>query len=68
LAQLLKNGERPEMIMGGLRYAWEKSPLSPVDLKLKLKALLDCDIDIKTGRLQPDFALENLIIRLCGFV
>ncbi len=68
LAQLLKNGERPEMIMGGLRYSWEKASLSPVELKLRLRVLLDCDIDIKTGRLQPDFALENLVIRLCGFV
>ncbi len=68
LSQLLKNGERPEMIMGGLRYSWEKSPLSPVELKQRFNALLDCDIDIKTSRLQPDFALENLIIRLCSFV
>ncbi len=64
LAQLLKNGERPEMIMGGLRYSWEKYPPAPVELRKRLNALLSCDIDIKTGRLQPDFALEKLIVKL----
>ncbi len=67
LAQLFNDGERPERIMGGLRYAWEKNPASPTELSKRLKALLNCDIDIKTGRLRPEFALENLIVKLCGF-
>lgn len=67
LAQLFNDGQRPERIMGGLRYAWEKNPVSPTELRKRLRALLNCDIDIKTGRLRPEFALENLIVKLCGF-
>ncbi|MFH0826597.1 MAG: hypothetical protein V1923_01715 [Candidatus Omnitrophota bacterium] len=66
LNQLLKNGERPERILGGLRYAWEKDTAPPVEMKRKLHLLLLCDIDIKTGRLKPLFALEKLVVGLCG--
>lgn len=67
LNQLLNDGERPERILGGLRYTCEKDPASPMEKKRRLKLLLNCDIDIKTGRLKPDFALEKLVICLCGF-
>lgn len=60
LNQLLENGEKPERILGGLRYAGENDAR-------RIKALLDCDIDIKTGRLKAPFALEKLVIRLCSF-
>jgi len=66
LDQLLKNGERPERILGGLRYIWERDSASPLKIRRKLKLLLNCDIDIKRGRLKPVFALEKLIISLCG--
>lgn len=67
LSQLLNEGQRPERILGGLRYAWEKDTMHQVVLKRRLRLLLDCDIDIKTGRLKAPFALEKLIISLCGF-
>ena len=67
LNQLLKNGEKPERILGGLRYAGEKNAGLSAQTKKVLKALLDCDIDIKTSRLKADFALEKLVIRLCSF-
>ncbi len=66
LQQLLKNGERPERILGGLRSSWMRNNSNPAELKKKLKLLLTCDLDIKTGRLKPAFALERLIIKLCG--
>lgn len=66
LSQLLKDGEKPERILGGLRYVWERDSVSGVETRKRLKALLDCDIDIKTGKLRPDFALEKLVVRLCG--
>jgi len=66
LNQLLKNGERPERILGGLRYVWEKEVAYPIEMRKRLKLLLNCDIDIKTGRLQPTFALEKLVIGLCS--
>jgi hypothetical protein len=66
LAQLLRRGERPEQILGGLRVSLERNALSPHELKRHLRLLLKCDIDIKTGRLKPSFALEKFIITLCG--
>jgi DNA polymerase III delta subunit len=66
LNQLLEDGEKPERIIGGLRYAWAKGNVYSAEAKKKIKALLNCDIDIKTGRLRPDFALEKLVIRLCS--
>lgn len=65
LNQLLRNGEKPERILGGLRYSWEKEDILPFERRKKLKLLLDCDLDIKTGRLKPSFALERLVLNLC---
>lgn len=66
LNQLIKDGERPERILGGLRYICERDTAGSLEMRKKLKLLLHCDIDIKTGRLKPIFALEKLIISLCG--
>lgn len=66
LNQLLRNGEKPERILGGLRYSWENSIANPLETRKKLRLLLNCDIDIKTGRLKPDFALERLVVSLCS--
>jgi len=66
LNQILKEGERPERILGGLRYAWERSAAHPVEMKKRLKFLLNCDLEIKTGKLKPSFSLEKLVISLCG--
>jgi DNA polymerase III delta subunit len=68
LNQLLKKGEAPERILGGLRYAWEKRSEHGVSARRKLKLLLNCDVEIKTGRLKPVFALEKLVVCLCSFV
>lgn len=67
LHQLLKNGERPERILGGLRYAWESRFSDSLETRKRLKALLACDVDIKTGRIKADFALEKLVVYLCCF-
>jgi hypothetical protein len=67
LNQLLKNGEAPERILGGLRYAWEKRDVQSLAARRKLKLLLNCDLEIKTGRLKPACALEKLVVSLCAF-
>jgi len=67
LNQLLRNGEKPERILGGLRYSWENSSADTFQTRKKLKLLLDCDIDIKSGRLRSDFVLERLVVNLCCF-
>jgi len=68
LEQLIKEGERPERILGGLRYTLENSPMRVPEVKRRIKMLLECDIEIKTGKAKPVFALEKLIVRLCALV
>lgn len=65
LDQILKDGERPERILGGLRYALEKSSPVSIQARRKVKLLLNCDIEIKTGKLKAPFALEKLVVGLC---
>ncbi|MEW6102111.1 MAG: hypothetical protein AB1481_07475 [Candidatus Omnitrophota bacterium] len=65
LSELLKNGERPERILGGLRYAWENSVRETQGTQRKFRLLLNCDLEIKTGKLKPVFALEKLVLDLC---
>lgn len=66
LNQLLKDGEKPERILGGLRYACEKEAVGWQDAAKKIKALIECDLEIKTGKVRPDFALEKLVVKLCA--
>jgi len=68
LNELLSNGEAPERILGALRFAWERQNTGSMDSRRRLKLLLACDIEIKTGRLKPACALEKLIVSLCCFV
>ncbi|MCM8801054.1 MAG: hypothetical protein NC912_03455 [Candidatus Omnitrophica bacterium] len=65
LNQLLEGEEKPERLLGSLRSAFQSHLLNPIIFKKRLKALLHCDLEIKTGRLNPHFALEKLIINLC---
>ncbi len=67
LNRLLKNGEPAERILGGLRYAWEKQDNQGVASRKKLKLLINCDLEVKTGKLKPAYALEKLVISLCAF-
>lgn len=67
LHQLLENGEKPERLLGGLRHSWERSASGTLQIRKGLRLLLNCDMDIKTGRLKPEVALERLIINLCCF-
>lgn len=68
LNQLLEEGEKPERILGGLRYVLEKNTVYPAQAKRKFKLLLNCDIEIKTGKLKPSFALEKLVVSLCNLI
>ncbi len=65
LNRLLSDGEEPTMILGGLRYGVEKDALRPQEKRKRLRLLLDCDREIKTGKLKAPFALEKLVVSLC---
>jgi len=66
LHRLLDAGEKPERIMGGLRVSWQRYSQNPAALKMKMRLLLKTDIAIKTGKVKPLFALERMIVALCG--
>jgi len=66
LKQLLEDGQKPEMILGGLRYCWQREAVPQVMKRKKLRALLNCDIEIKTGKLKANFSLEKLVLKLCS--
>jgi len=71
LHQLLNQGEEPERILGGLRYALNKEISHPSTLKKALRYLLSCDIELKSAAIKPQdfkerFALEKLVVRLCS--
>ncbi len=62
LHSLIESGEKPERILGGLRYScakWENRRSAAA-----FKEILRCDLQIKTGRLKPLFALERLVVTL----
>lgn len=63
---LFLNGEKAERILGGLRYSWQRGYLSHKERNRRFSLLLRCDIDIKTGRLKPDFAMERLIVSVAA--
>ncbi len=65
LNQLLKEGVRPELILGGLR-SMARSSGSPLETKKIMRLLLNCDLAVKRSLLNPAFALEKLVISLCG--
>ncbi len=68
LSQLLEDGERSERILGGLRFAFEKEGIRDAGSRRKLKLLLACDYEIKTGKIKPVFAMEKLVVSLSGVV
>jgi len=74
LVDLFRNGEKPEMILGALRHRFVKSDyFSAAQNSLKLKEkkekvglLMEADLNLKTGKVKPEFALEILVVKLCG--
>ena len=65
LADLFANGERPERILGALRYQFVRPGASPEESRNKIQLLLETDNNLKTGRIKPVFALEALVVKLC---
>ena len=65
LADLFRAGEKPERILGALRYQFTKQSLNLDERLKKVDLLLAADVTIKTGKLKAQFALEMLVVRLC---
>jgi len=67
LNQLLKKGQKPEMILGALRSGLSRNTANIAYMRKLNTMLLDCDMAMKTSTLKPSFALERLVVSLCGF-
>ncbi len=67
LHSLLTNGEHPLQILGGLVWFWGKTriKMSAARFEKGLLALQEADLNIKRSRLQSEYALELLIVKLC---
>ena len=68
LTALLTKGEHPLQLMGGLVWFWGRSRdrVSAGQFKKGLLALQEADLNIKRSRLEPNQALELLVVKLCG--
>ena len=66
LSNLCGSGVHPLQIMGGLVWYWEnsKSDLSRERFKKGLLALQEADLNIKRSRLDPEYAIELLVVKL----
>jgi len=70
LSEVLKDGSHPLQIMGGLVWFWgkEKGRMPPDRFKSGLIQLQEADLNIKRSRLQPEYALEVCVLKLCSLI
>ena len=70
LSTLLAGGVHPLQIMGGLVWFWGKSrpQLMMEKFEKGLLLLQEADLNIKRSRLQPDYALEIIVLKLCNLL
>jgi DNA polymerase III delta subunit len=68
LSNLLSSGQVPLKILGGISWYWTNKNITKNDYSLRrdIDLLLDTDVNIKTGKVNPDFALEFLVINLAS--
>lgn len=67
LSSLITNGDHPLQIMGGLVWFWGKmrNRLKNDFFKKGLLELQEADLNIKRSRIKSQFALEELVVKLC---
>ncbi len=70
LNSFYKQGSHPLQIMGALVWFWGKEGrvLSQEKFELGLHALEEADLSIKRSRLDPEYAVEKLIVELTGLL
>ena len=70
LSDFYADGTHPLQIMGGLVWFWGKEGrgLQKEKFERGLKALEDADLNIKRSRLNPEYAVEKLVVELTGLL
>lgn len=66
LNKLLNEGEYPLKLIGGLIWFWrqKKGRISDAKFIEGLEALQEADLNIKRSRVDPDYAMEMLVVKL----
>lgn len=66
LDELLKNGEIPTMIVGGMVWSWkkERSKMPSTRFLQGLLAFQQADFRMKRSQLRPEYTLEMLVVKL----
>jgi DNA polymerase III delta subunit len=70
LSSLLEEGAHPLQIMGGMVWFWGKCKqrVSRDKFEEGLRVLSQADLNIKRSRLSPDYAIELVVVKLCGIL
>jgi len=70
LFHILSDGDHPLQIMGGLVWFWgkQKDRLSQDQYKAGLRFLKEADLNIKRSRLNPEYAMEVVVVKLCNLM
>jgi DNA polymerase III delta subunit len=70
LSDFYSEGVHPLQIMGGLVWFWGKEGrlLQKEKFERGLKALEEADLNIKRSRLDPEYAVEKLVVELTGLL
>ncbi len=68
LSDLIEDGQYPLQIMGALVWSWGKAKenISSVNYRNGLDCIQKADLNIKRSRLDPQQALEILVVSLCS--
>ncbi len=67
LLLLLKDGNHPLQVMGGLIWFWGKNKgrVTKQNFIKGLQFIQEADLNIKRSKIEPQYALEVLVLKLC---
>ena len=70
LSELLKEGNHPLQVLGGMIWFWgkKKGSVSGEYFRRGLLAIAQADLNIKRSKIEPQYALEILVLKLCSLI
>jgi len=70
LDTLLEEGNHPLQLMGGLVWYWgnSRNRMAVDRFKKGLTHLQEADLNIKRSRINPGYALETCVVKLCSLI
>jgi DNA polymerase III delta subunit len=70
LADIQEQGTHPLQILGGLIWFWgrQRNRIAPGKFENGLRILQQADLNIKRSRLEPSYAVELAVVKLCALL